>query len=87
MSANPRVEVLPTPDLIRVLVLARVGAFGFVLLHAIRRHFSDPAAIIIQDFPYFLLHAVKPEAELWSSWPGGLLMGWFAQSSSFSSSV
>ena len=34
------------------------------------------AAIVIQAYPFFLLHEGKPEPEFAISWFGGLLMGW-----------
>lgn len=48
---------------------------GF-LLFGLARAIGPVAAILVQAFPFFLLHDQKPEAELVSSWFGGILMGW-----------
>ena len=48
---------------------------GFMLF-GLARTLGPVAAIVIQAFPFFLLHHQKPEPELISSWFGGLLMGW-----------
>jgi membrane protease YdiL (CAAX protease family) len=50
---------------------------GFLLV-GLKRHLGATAAILIQAFPFFLLHAKKPEAEMITSWFGGLFMGWLA---------
>ena len=43
---------------------------------ALVRGLGPVAAIIIQAYPFFLLHQHKPEPEMISSWFGGILMGW-----------
>lgn len=46
--------------------------FGFV------RWLGPLGAILLQAYPFFLLHARKPETELIASWFGGIIAGWFA---------
>lgn len=48
---------------------------GF-LLFGLARTVGPTASILIQAFPFFLLHQNKPEPEMVSSWFGGILMGW-----------
>ncbi|MEZ4238958.1 MAG: CPBP family intramembrane glutamic endopeptidase [Myxococcota bacterium] len=48
---------------------------GFVLFGC-ARYVGPVAAILIQAFPFFLLHDGKPEPEFAISWFGGILMGW-----------
>jgi membrane protease YdiL (CAAX protease family) len=48
---------------------------GFMLF-GLRKPLGDLSANLLQASPFFLLHHAKPEAELISSWFGGLLMGW-----------
>ncbi|MBX2799565.1 MAG: CPBP family intramembrane metalloprotease [Myxococcales bacterium] len=50
---------------------------GFMLF-GLARTTGPVAAIIIQAYPFFLLHDAKPEPELISSWFGGILVGWLA---------
>jgi membrane protease YdiL (CAAX protease family) len=50
---------------------------GF-LLHGVQRYCGATAAILLQAFPFFLLHAHKPEPEMASAYFGGLLMGWLS---------
>ncbi len=48
---------------------------GFMLF-GVARYTGPVPAIIIQCYPFYLLHESKPEPELISSWFGGILMGW-----------
>lgn len=48
---------------------------GFMLF-GLARWTGPIAAILIQAYPFFLLHEGKPEPEFAISWFGGLLMGW-----------
>lgn len=48
---------------------------GFMLF-GVARYTGPAAAIIIQAYPFYLLHDIKPEPELISSWFGGILVGW-----------
>ncbi|MEQ1507368.1 MAG: CPBP family intramembrane glutamic endopeptidase [Myxococcota bacterium] len=50
--------------------------FRGYMLFGLARVVGPFAAIVIQCWPFFLLHADKPEPELASSWFGGLLVGW-----------
>ncbi len=50
---------------------------GFMLF-GMARYFGPVASILIQAYPFFLLHEGKPEPELISSWFGGILVGWLA---------
>jgi membrane protease YdiL (CAAX protease family) len=49
---------------------------GLLLMPLARSHLT--LAVIVQALPFFLLHADKPEAEMLSSLPGGVLAAWFA---------
>jgi membrane protease YdiL (CAAX protease family) len=63
---------------------AAMGAYMFCwefffrgfMLFGIARYTGPVAAIVIQCYPFYLLHESKPEPELISSWFGGILMGW-----------
>lgn len=48
---------------------------GFMLF-GLTRTMSPLAVILIQGFPFYLLHDGKPEPEFAISWFGGILMGW-----------
>lgn len=48
---------------------------GFMLF-GLGRTLGPVAAIVVQAYPFFLLHQHKPEPEMISSWFGGILMGW-----------
>lgn len=50
---------------------------GFMLF-GFARALGPLASILLQAFPFFLLHARKPETELIASWFGGVIAGWFA---------
>lgn len=50
--------------------------FRGYLLFGMARTVGPTASILIQAFPFFLLHQNKPEPEMVSSWFGGILMGW-----------
>jgi membrane protease YdiL (CAAX protease family) len=49
---------------------------GFLLFGMSRRG-DTLMAIFVQAFPFFVLHHNKPHVELLSSFPGGILAGWF----------
>ncbi len=49
---------------------------GF-LLFAIARRGDALTAILLQAFPFYLLHSPKPELEMLSSFVGGIFAGWF----------
>ncbi|MFZ5480141.1 MAG: CPBP family intramembrane glutamic endopeptidase [Myxococcota bacterium] len=49
---------------------------GF-LLNAFARRGDALAAIFASAIPFFLLHYPKPDLEMLSSFPGGVLAGWF----------
>lgn len=49
---------------------------GF-LLNGIGRWLGPVAAILVQVYPFFLLHHAKPESEMVLSWVGGIAIGWF----------
>lgn len=49
---------------------------GFLLFGMSRRG-DTLMAILLQAFPFFVLHHNKPHVELLSSFPGGILAGWF----------
>lgn len=51
--------------------------FRGVLLFGIARRGDALLAIVLQAFPFFLLHYKKPELELLTSFGGGILAGWF----------
>lgn len=48
---------------------------GFMLF-GLARSLGPVAAIVVQCYPFFLLHDNKPEPEMASSWFGGILVGW-----------
>lgn len=48
---------------------------GFMLF-GLARFVGPFASILIQCYPFFILHHNKPEPEMASSWFGGLLVGW-----------
>jgi membrane protease YdiL (CAAX protease family) len=48
---------------------------GFMLF-GLARTMGPVASIVIQAYPFFILHQNKPEPEMVSSWFGGILMGW-----------
>ena len=50
--------------------------FRGYMLFGLARTLGPVAAILVQAYPFFLLHHEKPEPELISSWFGGILMGW-----------
>lgn len=50
--------------------------FRGYMLFGLARTLGPVAAIVVQAFPFFLLHHAKPEPELISSWFGGVLVGW-----------
>ena len=50
---------------------------GFMLF-GLARYTGPVAAILLQAFPFFVLHHAKPEPELISSWFGGVVVGWLA---------
>ena len=49
---------------------------GF-LLNAFARRGDPLVAILASAIPFFLLHYPKPDLEMLSSFPGGILAGWF----------
>lgn len=50
--------------------------FRGYMLFGLARTLGPAAAIVIQAYPFFILHQQKPEPEMISSWFGGILMGW-----------
>ncbi|HHO53110.1 MAG TPA: CPBP family intramembrane metalloprotease [Deltaproteobacteria bacterium] len=50
---------------------------GFMLF-GLMRYMGPAPAILMQAYPFFLLHDAKPEPELISSWFGGIGVGWLA---------
>ncbi len=50
---------------------------GFMLF-GFARTIGPFAAILLQAYPFFLLHGRKPETEFVASWFGGIIAGWFA---------
>jgi membrane protease YdiL (CAAX protease family) len=48
---------------------------GFMLF-GLARTMGPVPSILIQAYPFFILHQNKPEPEMVSSWFGGILMGW-----------
>ena len=50
---------------------------GFMLF-GFARALGPLSAILLQAFPFYVLHARKPETELIASWFGGVIAGWFA---------
>lgn len=50
--------------------------FRGYILFGLSRSIGPLAAILVQAFPFFLLHDGKPEPEFAISWFGGILMGW-----------
>lgn len=50
---------------------------GFMLF-GLARYTGPVAAILLQAYPFFLLHDIKPEPELIASWFGGILVGWLS---------
>lgn len=50
--------------------------FRGYMLFGLARSIGPFAAILVQCYPFFILHHQKPEPEMASSWFGGLLMGW-----------
>lgn len=48
---------------------------GFMLF-GLARTIGPFAAILVQCYPFFILHHQKPEPEMASSWFGGILVGW-----------
>lgn len=73
---------------VEALLVFNLGMLGYMfaweffnrafLLEGMARYLGKTAAIIIQAYPFFLLHDFKPEPEMISSWFGGLLMGWLS---------
>jgi membrane protease YdiL (CAAX protease family) len=50
--------------------------FRGYLLFGLARTLGPTASILVQAYPFFILHQAKPEPEMVSSWFGGILMGW-----------
>jgi len=50
---------------------------GFMLF-GFARWLGPLGSILLQAYPFFVLHAKKPETELVASWFGGIVAGWFA---------
>lgn len=71
LSALMRYEVA-----MGVYMLCWESFFRGFMLFGLARTLGPVAAIVIQAYPFFLLHDQKPEPEMISSWFGGLAMGW-----------
>jgi len=63
---------------IGVFMLSWEFFFRGFMLFGFARSLGPLGAILLQAYPFFVLHGRKPETELVASWFGGVLAGWFA---------